>query len=543
MENKRVRTALISVYHKEGLEILLDALRRLDVKILSTGGTYDWMEKQGYSAVKIEDLTGFPSILGGRVKTLHPKVFGGILGRPSLESDQLDMDAYGIDPIDMVVVDLYPFAEKLQQEGIEHAADSQDEFIELVDIGGVSLLRAAAKNYQEILSVCQRDEYPMVAEMLSAQDGITTLRQRALHARRTMQEVARYDLDIATFYGMAIQGTAGQNGEKDGSPTCAQHPLELPNQSKQLLVQTINSDSVFPLRYGENPHQAGSFLGNLSACFTQLSGKELSYNNLLDIDAGWHLVEDIETAYTVGIIKHGTPCGLASADTVLAAFEQALAGDPVSAFGGIIVTNGTVDSTAAQAIDRLFFEVCLAPSYSPVAIEILSKRKNRILLQRDPRAIMPPVQIRTALTGFLVQQPDTEHYENGLGHCVTEKQPSEEQLRSLRFAMLAAKHCKSNAIAIAKGRQLIGSSAGETSRVDAVRHAIEKAERFGFSLKGAVLASDGFFPFRDSVELAMDKGIYAFVQPGGSVRDEESIAACNARWGIMVFTGKRHFKH
>lgn len=543
MDSKRVRTALISVYHKEGLEILLDALGRLDVKILSTGGTYDWMAKQGYQATRIEDLTGFPSILGGRVKTLHPKVFGGILGRPSLETDQLDMDAYGLDPIDMVVVDLYPFAEKLQQVGIEHATDSQDELIELVDIGGVSLLRAAAKNYQEILSVCQRDEYSAVAEMLSAQDGITTLRQRALQARRTMQEVARYDLDIATFYSTAIQNTADRKGEKGSSSSQSQQSLELPNKSKQVFVKALSSDSVFPLRYGENPHQAGSFLGDLSTCFTQLSGKDLSYNNLLDIDAGWHLVEDIETAYTVGIIKHGTPCGLASSDTVLSAFELALAGDPVSAFGGIIITNGTVDSTTAQALDRLFFEVCLAPSYSPVALEILSKRKNRILLQRVPGAISQPVQIRTALTGVLVQQPDTERYENGLGHCVTEKQPTEEQLRSLRFAMLAAKHCKSNAIAIAKGRQLIGCSAGETSRVDAVRHAMEKAERFGFSLKGAVLASDGFFPFSDSVEMAMDKGIYTFVQPGGSVRDEESIAACNARWGIMVFTGKRHFKH
>ena len=510
MDSKRVRTALISVYHKEGLEILLDALGRLDVKILSTGGTYDWMAKQGYQATRIEDLTGFPSILGGRVKTLHPKVFGGILGRPSLETDQLDMAAYGLDPIDMVVV---------------------------------SLLRAAAKNYQEILSVCQRDEYSAVAEMLSAQDGITTLRQRALQARRTMQEVARYDLDIATFYSTAIQSTTERNGEKGGSSSHSQHSLELQNQSKQVFVKALSSDSVFPLRYGENPHQAGSFLGDLSTCFTQLSGKDLSYNNLIDIDAGWHLVEDIETAYTVGIIKHGTPCGLASSDTVLSAFELALAGDPVSAFGGIIITNGTVDSTTAQALDRLFFEVCLAPSYSPVALEILSKRKNRILLQRVPGAISQPVQIRTALTGVLVQQPDTERYENGLGHCVTEKQPTEEQLRSLRFAMLAAKHCKSNAIAIAKGRQLIGCSAGETSRVDAVRHAMEKAERFGFSLKGAVLASDGFFPFSDSVEMAMDKGIYTFVQPGGSVRDGDSIAACNARWGIMVFTGRRHFKH
>ncbi len=543
MDSKRVRTALISVYHKEGLEILLDALGRLDVKILSTGGTYDWMAKQGYQATRIEDLTGFPSILGGRVKTLHPKVFGGILGRPSLETDQLDMDAYGLDPIDMVVVDLYPFAEKLQQVGIEHATDSQDELIELVDIGGVSLLRAAAKNYQEILSVCQRDEYSAVAEMLSAQDGITTLRQRALQARRTMQEVARYDLDIATFYSTAIQSTTERNGEKGSSSSQSQQSLELPNKSKQVFVKALSSDSVFPLRYGENPHQAGSFLGDLSTCFTQLSGKDLSYNNLLDIDAGWHLVEDIETAYTVGIIKHGTPCGLASSDTVLSAFELALAGDPVSAFGGIIITNGTVDSTTAQALDLLFFEVCLAPSYSPVALEILSKRKNRILLQRVPGAISQPVQIRTALTGVLVQQPDTERYENGLGHCVTEKQPTEEQLRSLRFAMLAAKHCKSNAIAIAKGRQLIGCSAGETSRVDAVRHAMEKAERFGFSLKGAVLASDGFFPFSDSVEMAMDKGIYTFVQPGGSVRDGDSIAACNARWGIMVFTGRRHFKH
>lgn len=511
-EGKKIRTAIISVYDKEGLLPIAQLLAAQGVQILSTGGTWQFLAASGIAAQKVEALTGFPSILGGRVKTLHPLIFGGILARRDEATDVADVESYGIPLIDLVVVDLYPFSETLARGGRER------ELVEKIDIGGVSLLRAAAKNYADVLVVSSRGQYSALDELLRQGGCVTTLPQRRAWASEAFKATSRYEASIAAYFN-----------EDDNLQKAARVA-----SAALLAPQTAT-------RYGENPHQKGAFVGDLSAMFTKLHGKELSYNNLLDLDSGVGLIDEFPRP-SVAIVKHGTPCGLATAPTLPAAWSKALAGDPQSAFGGIILSNTAIDVETARRMDSIFFEVCLAPDFTPDARAILEQRKNRILLKRGP-ATLPPATVRSALNGFLVQDRDAEMHDTLAGRCVTIVEATRDQQRDLLYANRAVKHCKSNAIVLFKEGQLIGVGAGETSRVDAVRHAIEKARGYGHTLQGAVLASDAYFPFPDSVELAAAAGVAAIVQPGGSIRDEESIAAAN-RLGISMYaTGIRHFKH
>lgn len=508
---KQIKTALISVYDKQGLDSILDILLQRGVKILSTGGTWDFLAARGIEAEKVESRTGYPSILGGRVKTLHPAVFGGILARRDHSGDQRDLETHGIAPIDLVIVDLYPFEAALAA----HA--DQEALIEKIDIGGISLIRAAAKNFHDTLVVSSQSQYADVAAMLRAGEGATTLAQRKRYAGAAFVRSSSYDAAIAFYFVSGESGSAW--------PTA----LVAPESGSQSL------------RYGENPHQKGVFVGDLPAMFEQLHGKELSYNNLLDLDAGVGLLEEFEES-TVAILKHGTPCGLASSFSLVEAWKRALAGDPQSAFGGVILCNRTIDAETAQQMDSIFFEVCLAAGYEPDALEILQRRKNRVLLRRE-KAHRAPVQVRSALNGYLMQECDAHSHTLPLGELATRTPLTPEQERDLLFANRVVKHCKSNAIVVVKGQQLIGVGAGETSRVDAVRHSIEKAKTFGHSLEGAVLASDAFFPFPDSIALAAKAGIKAFVQPGGSIRDSECVAEADALGVAMTLTNVRHFKH
>ena len=500
----RIESALISVYDKEGLEPLLATLNKLAVKLISTGGTWDYINQQGYKATKVEDLSGYPSILGGRVKTLHPSIFGGILARRHHKTDQEQMVEHGIATIDLVIVDLYPFEEALASQA------SEEELIEKIDIGGVSLLRAAAKNFNDVVVISSKLQYNQLQGLLQAQNGNISLEQRRNFAKQAFVRTANYDATIAGYF------------------------------TTDSLPATEHYAQVTPMRYGENPHQKGEFRGNLAEMFTQLHGKELSYNNLLDLEAGMGLLsefKDTEPAFVV--IKHGTPCGVAVAKTALEAWEKAYASDTESVYGGIIVTNCPIDFPVAQAMGGLFFEVLLAPTYTQEALTLLEQKKNRILLQRA-EATLSPVLVRTVLNGLLVQERDTK---NIVTLDWKSKQQSPDRMLDIEFANRVVKHCKSNAIAVVKEGQLIGCGAGQTSRVDAVRQAIAKAQRFGFDLKGAVLASDAFFPFPDSIELAAKEGITCFVEPGGSVHDAEVIAACDKLGVALLFSGVRHFKH
>ncbi|PID90898.1 MAG: bifunctional phosphoribosylaminoimidazolecarboxamide formyltransferase/IMP cyclohydrolase PurH [Bacteroidetes bacterium] len=510
----RIATALLSVFDKGGLDGAVAALAELNVGMLSTGGTYDYLLSQGVEAQRVEDLTGYPSILGGRVKTLHPAVFGGILHRRGHQPDLDDMAKHGISPIDLVVVDLYPFEQALA------AGASEEELVEKVDIGGVSLLRAAAKNYRDTLVVSSRSQYPELERILREQGGETTLEQRHHFAAQAFARTAAYDMAIARHF-MAVDALGG-----DGVHLAAGLAPDAP---------------VYPLRYGENPHQKGYFLGDRDAMFRQLHGKELSYNNLLDLDAGLGLLDEFDVQ-TVAVLKHGTPCGLACDAVLVEAWRRALAGDPQSAFGGVILTNAEVDEATAQEMDGIFFEVCLAKGFSPEALAILTKKKNRVLLERG-EGQMQASRTRTVLNGVLHQDADYDEDILGAKTVVSKRQPSAGELEDMAFANRIVKHCKSNAIAIVRGGQLIGVGAGETSRVDATRHAIEKAQTFGHSLQGAVLASDAFFPFADSLVLAADAGVAAVVQPGGSIRDKESIELADERGLAMLLTNIRHFKH
>lgn len=511
-DEKRIGTALISVYYKEGLLPVAQQLAAQGVKILSTGGTWHFLNDNGIAAQKVEELTGYPSILGGRVKTLHPLVFGGILARRGEEQDAADVEQYHIPPIDLVVVDLYPFSETLAQGG------SEAELVEKIDIGGVTLLRAAAKNYADVLVVSSRGQYETLLDLLRTGNGATTLTQRRAWAVEAFKTTCSYETSIAAYF--------------DGSEGLAKAARDV---SAALLGKQTAT------RYGENPHQKGAFVGDLEAMFTKLHGKELSYNNLLDLDAGIGLIDEFPRP-SIAIVKHGTPCGLATARTLPEAWDKALAGDPQSAFGGIILSNAPIDAETAERMDAIFFEACLAPDFTPDALSILERRKNRILLKRGDASFLP-VMVRTALNGFLLQDRDSKVHDDISDRCVTVAAASEEQQLDLLYANRAVKHCKSNAITIFKQGQLIGVGAGETSRVDAVRHAIEKAQHYGHSLAGAVLASDAYFPFSDSVETAAAAGITAIIQPGGSIRDAESIEAAN-RLGIAMYTtGYRHFKH
>ncbi len=504
MQQKDIKTALISVYDKTGLEPLLYQLNKLNCKLLSTGGTLRFIQKLGYSVKAAEELTGYPSILGGRVKTLHPKIFGGILARSENQSDIEDLVKYDISTIDMVVVDLYPF-ETTVASGASH-----DEIIEKIDIGGISLIRAAAKNYNDVLIVSHKNQYPKVIQLL--EKGYTTLEERKEFAREAFAVTSHYDTQIWHYLGGDL----------------SQHLRVSHNTRKEL-------------RYGENPHQKGFYYGDIEKLFEIYGGKELSYNNLLDIDAAVNLIAEFDEP-TVAILKHNNACGVASRDTLLEAWIDALAGDPISAFGGIIITNRKIDSATATEIDKLFYEVLVAPNFEEEALEILRKKTKRIILKQKPCAL-PQWQYRTVLNGALVQEKDLAMVQPGNWHKVTKTHPSSSEEADLLFANKIVKHTKSNTIVLAKNKQLIGSGTGQTSRVDALKQAIVKAKSFGFDLKGAVMASDAFFPFPDSVEIAWNEGISAVIQPGGSIKDQESIDFCNQHSMAMVVTGIRHFKH
>ena len=508
--SNKIKNALISVYYKDNLEPIIRKLEALGIGIYSTGGTQDFIEKLGVDVMSVESLTSYPSILGGRVKTLHPKVFGGILGRRETETDVLQLEQYEIPEIDLVIVDLYPFTETVASGAVEQ------EIIEKIDIGGISLIRAAAKNFKDVLIVPSREEYPYLLDLLNKNNGITSLEDRKNMAQKAFSISSTYDTAINNYFTDSISGQVVENG-------------------------TALNSSDKELRYGENPHQKAHFIGDLEAMFDQLHGKELSYNNLLDVDAAVALISEFSDT-TFVVLKHNNACGIASNESLLLAWKEALAGDPVSAFGGILITNHEVDLQTAQEIDKIFFEVIVAPSYSDDALIVLKGKKNRrILVQKDIE--LPKKQVRTVLNGLLEQEKDLKMESVSDMETVTEVAPSNKQLSDLKFANKVVKHTKSNTIVLVKDNQLLASGVGQTSRVDALEQAIDKAQKFGFDMEGSVMASDAFFPFPDCVEIAWNAGVKAVIQPGGSIKDKDSIEYCNSQGMSMVFTGTRHFKH
>ena len=504
---KKIKSALISVYYKDGLKPIVEKLNALGVHIFSTGGTQQFIEECGVKVTGIEELTGYPSILGGRVKTLHPKVFGGILARRSNESDLQQLAEYAIPEFDLVIVDLYPFEETLRY------TSDEKEIIEKIDIGGISLIRAAAKNFNDVLIVPNRELYSNLLALLEEKNGETSLEDRRSFAAHAFNVSSHYDTAIFNYF----------NADKGVD-------------AFKVSVQTKNT-----MRYGENPHQQGIFYGQLDDVFTQLHGKAISYNNLVDLDAAIALIREFAEP-TFAILKHTNACGLATRENLLDAWKNALACDPVSAFGGVIITNRMIDESTAREMDTLFFEIVLAPGFKDNALEILKSRKNRIILQQKSFDFQAE-QFRSVMNGILWQDKDLKQEGPEDLKVVTNRQPSDLELADLLWANRLVKHTKSNAIVLAKNRQLFGSGTGQTSRVDALKQAIEKAAHFGFDLNGAVMASDAFFPFADSVELAYKEGIRAVIQPGGSVRDQDTIDFCNENDMAMVFTGIRHFKH
>lgn len=507
-ETKKISTALISVFHKDGLDRILSLLHANGVKFLSTGGTRQFIKSLGYECDAVEDLTSYPSILGGRVKTLHPKVFGGILGRRDMDSDLDQMRQYEIPEIDLVIVDLYPF-EQTVASGASHA-----DIIEKIDIGGISLIRAAAKNYAHVAIVASKAQYEPFAKMLERHnDAATTLDERLWLAKEAFAVSSGYDSHIFNYFDA--------------------------NEGPSALRLAL--DHKKELRYGENPHQQGTFFGDFDKIFTQLHGKEISYNNLLDIDAAVSLMAEF-TDPTFAVLKHNNACGLATRSTILEAWKDALAGDPVSAFGGVLIANRAIDAATAEEINKIFFEVIIAPEYSDDALTVLQQKKNRIILIQKQQ-LDTTMQVRTILNGALMQQRDLKVETADDLTSVTTLSPSTEQVTDLLFANRIVKHSKSNAIVLAKNGQLMASGVGQTSRVDALKQAIAKALSFGFDLNGAVMASDAFFPFADCVQIAHEAGINAVIQPGGSIRDNDSIAYCNENNVTMVTTGIRHFKH
>lgn len=504
---KEIKTALISVFHKDGLDEIIRLLHNNGVKFLSTGGTRSFIESLGYECMAVEDLTGYPSILGGRVKTLHPKVFGGILNRRDNATDREETEKYEIPGIDLVIVDLYPFEETVA------SGASEADIIEKIDIGGISLIRGAAKNFNDVVIVPSKRQYEALRRILAENGAKTTLADRKWFAKEAFGVSSAYDSAIFNYF--------------DGAET----PTGL----------RIAIDGEKTMRYGENPHQKGYFFGRLDQLFEQLHGKEISYNNLLDIDAATSLMAEFEEP-TFAILKHNNACGVASRATVLEAWKDALAGDPVSAFGGVLITNSPIDAETALEINKIFFEVVIAPDYAPEALGILEQKKNRIILkQKAP--LTTTCQFRSVLNGALVQERDLKAETPDDLRVVTATPIAPEQVEDLLFANKLVKHCKSNAIVLAKNKQLCAAGVGQTSRVDALRQAIDKAQTFDFDLKGAVMASDAFFPFADCVEIAHNAGVDAVIQPGGSIRDNDSIKYCDENGVAMAMTGFRHFKH
>ena len=506
---KGIKTALISVYHKDGLDEILALLAKAGVKFLSTGGTRSFIESLGYPCDAVEDLTGYPSILGGRVKTLHPKVFGGILSRRENEGDKAQTAEFDIPDIDLIIVDLYPF------EATVASGASQSDIIEKIDIGGISLIRAAAKNFNDVVIVASKHQYEPLRQLLEKNpDATSTLADRLWFAKEAFSVSSAYDSAIFSYFD-----------------SLAEHPTAL----------RIAIDGEKTMRYGENPHQKGYFFGRLDDLLEQLHGKEISYNNLLDIDAAISLMSEFSET-TFAILKHNNACGVASRATVAEAWKDALAGDPISAFGGVLITNGEIDAATAQEINKIFFEVVIAPDFTPEALGILGEKKNRIIL-RQKAPLQTVRQFRSVLNGALVQERDLKVESVDDLRTVTETPVDPAQIDDLLFANKLVKHCKSNAIVLAKNKQLCAAGVGQTSRVDSLRQAIDKAHTFNFDLNGAVMASDAFFPFADCVEIAHNAGINAVIQPGGSIRDNDSIKYCNENHVAMVMTGFRHFKH
>ena len=506
-DTKTIKSALISVFHKDGLGPIVKKLNDLGVVIYSTGGTEKFIKELGINVVPVEDVTSYPSILGGRVKTLHPKVFGGILNRQDHEGDVSEMEEYQIPQLDVVIVDLYPF-----EKTVASGAPEQD-IIEKIDIGGISLIRAAAKNFKDTVIVSSMEQYDAFLSLISENNGTTTITERKKFASKAFNVSSHYDTAIFNYF------------------------------NEDEIVYKASETNSKVLRYGENPHQKGYFFGDLDAIFDKLHGKELSYNNLLDVDAAVNLMGEFKNEDpTFAVLKHNNACGFAQRKTIKQAYLDALAGDPVSAFGGVLIANTTIDKETAEEIHKLFCEVVIAPAYDADALKVLKGKKNRvILIQKETE--LPSKTVRTALNGVLVQDKDNKTDAVEDISYATNNKPNESELEDLLFASKICKHTKSNTIVISKNKQLFASGTGQTSRVDALKQAIEKATNFGFDLNGAVMASDAFFPFPDCVEIADKAGIKSVIQPGGSIKDQLSIDYCNANDLAMIFTGTRHFKH
>lgn len=505
--SKTIKSALISVFHKDGLAPIVQKLNELNVTIYSTGGTEKFIKELGINVIPVDEVTSYPSILGGRVKTLHPKIFGGILNRQDNESDSAELKEYNIPQIDLVIVDLYPFEKTLA------SGASEQDIVEKIDIGGISLIRASAKNFKDTFTVSSMDQYEEFLSILSENNGVTSIEQRKKFAAKSFNISSHYDTAIFNYF------------------------------NEDEIVFKASHQTSKTLRYGENPHQKGYFFGDLDAMFDKLHGKELSYNNLLDVDAAVNLMAEFKgEAPTFAILKHNNACGFAQRETLKQAYEDALAGDPVSAFGGVLIANTEIDATTAKEIHLLFCEVVIAPSFSDEALTIIKGKKNRIILiQKEVE--LPNQLIRTSLNGLLVQ--DKDYITDKLADLsyATNNKPTENELTDLLFASKLCKNTKSNTIVLVKNKQLLASGTGQTSRVDALNQAIEKATNFGFDLSGSVMASDAFFPFPDCVEIADNAGIKSVIQPGGSIKDQLSIDYCNTNNLSMVMTGTRHFKH
>lgn len=508
MSAKKIKSALISVFHKDGLDEIVKLLDKQGVEIYSTGGTQSFIEGLGIKVTAVEDLTGYPSILGGRVKTLHPKIFGGILNRRNHEGDQAQISEYDIPNLDLVIVDLYPFEETVAAGGTE------DEIVEKIDIGGIALIRGAAKNFEDVIIVPSKNQYGELISLLENNEGESTLKDR--------MRFAAHAFNVSSHYDSAIFNWFSTQTDVEG--------LKVSTQERKTL------------RYGENPHQKGVFNGKLDELFDQLNGKELSYNNLIDVDAAVDLIAEFKDSTSVAILKHNNACGIASANTLKEAYLRALEADPISAFGGVIISTKAIDKETAEELHKLFFEILIAPAFDADALEVLKQKKNRILLAQKS-SNKTTRQFRTLLNGVIEQDKDLKIEDESDLKIVTDRKPSAEEISAMLFANKICKHTKSNAIVLAVDGRLIASGVGQTSRVDALTQAIDKAKNLGLSLEGCAMASDAFFPFPDCVEIAFKAGIKSVIQPGGSIKDQLSIDYCNENGIAMVLTGTRHFKH